>query len=137
MRRINIIFILLALMAAAGCHPDHKPDNLFLECNDIGLYSKGSMRMKYDPKTGQLGFSKDKCQFRLHNDTMSEYLIVTCSKLPTTVGHEITASLKQATDKVIAYRNNLSFTVEKMADDGRVWLWCGKKNFGVIVKELK
>ena len=76
--------ILTALTAAllSGCEKEHSPSPEFIGNDDISLVIQGSTKIKYIPETFQIGFNADRRQFRIHNDTMSEYYILTCSSMP-------------------------------------------------------
>lgn len=71
------LFILTALACVLGCAPEHEPDAAFLEQDCLALEVKGAREVLYQPETWQLGFSRENKQFRVHNDTMSEYYVVT------------------------------------------------------------
>lgn len=80
------LFILTALACMLGCAPEHEPDAAFLEQDCLALEVKGAREVLYEPETWQLGFSRENKQFRVHNDMMSEYYVVTCSAIPDFVG---------------------------------------------------
>lgn len=136
MRRIaTYITVLVTTALACGCVKTYEPDQFFLEENNVVLKIDGKSKLKYDPEKSQLGFSPDRKQFRLHNDTMSEFFILTCSELPTKQGQNIKCSLKYCTPNEIDYKTGLEFNVRKFSDD-TIWLWCKKKNIGLTVKTL-
>ena len=71
------LFILTALACVLGCAPEHEPDAAFLEQDCLALEVEGARKVLYEPETWQLGFSRENKQFRVHNDMMSEYYVVT------------------------------------------------------------
>ena len=125
------------LTLLAGCRHKYEPDQEFWDNADVCLRMDGTDCIRYVPETFQLGFSPDNCQFRVNNDTMSEFFILTCSELPVSVGQTVTASLKVGTGMKMYYKSGLSFEVKKVNAEGMVWLWCGKKDIGVTVKVLR
>ena len=130
------LFILTALACMLGCAPEHEPDAAFLEQDCLALEVEGNRRVLYQPETWQLGFSRENRQFRVHNDTMSEYYVITCSRMPESIGQKILCSIKYASYKIAVYKNNLEFEVKKINDEGVVWLWNSKKRIGLTVKIL-
>ena len=107
------LFILTALACMLGCAPEHEPDAAFLEQDCLALEVKGAREVLYEPETWQLGFSRENKQFRVHNDMMSEYYVVT------------------------VYKSSLAFEVKKINDEGVVWLWNSRKRVGMTVKILR
>lgn len=120
-----------------GCAPEHEPDAAFLEQDCLALEVKGAREVLYEPETWQLGFSRENKQFRVHNDMMSEYYVVTCSAIPDFVGQKITCSVKYASYKMTVYKSSLAFEVKKINDEGVVWLWNSRKRVGMTVKILR
>lgn len=124
----------IVLAGLFSCTPDRKPDAEFLTGSDLELKVDGSVKVKYVPETFQIGYSSDKKQFRVHNDTMSEYFILTCSELPEKEGQKIKCSLKYTSGGNTVSRTGEEFRVEKIdGSSGTVWLWNSKKKTGVSV----
>ena len=116
------LFILTVLACVLGCAPEHEPDAAFLEQDCLALEVEGARKVLYEPETWQLGFSRENKQFRVHNDMMSEYYVVTCSAIPDFVGQKIICSVKYASYKMTVYKSSLAFEVKKINDEGVVWL---------------
>lgn len=134
--RARLIFAAAFIAAVIGCTKEYKPDDTFMENDDIVLKIKGTELLKYDPMTFQLGYSPEKRQFRVSNDRMSEYYIVTCSSIPEKTDQKIKCSLKYAASSASGSKSDISFVVKKMDGNGVVWLWSSKDNIGVTVKIL-
>ncbi len=130
----HIILILLAV-SLCGCVKTYEPDQFFLEESDMVLKIGGKNKIRYNSDNYQIGYSPDRKQFRLHNDTMSEFFILTCSELPSKQGQKVKCALKYCTANEIDYKTGLEFDVRKISDN-IIWLWCKKKNIGVTVKTL-
>ncbi|MDD6254307.1 MAG: hypothetical protein ACI3ZO_02710 [Candidatus Cryptobacteroides sp.] len=133
-----ILKYLPALFAIAsaflsGCSKGYDPDPDFLASDRIMLKIGGTEKMVYAPDNCQIGFNRSLKQFRVCNDNMSEYYILTCNALPVEVGQNITCSLKYASGASSYIRGNLSFRVEKMDAEGNIRLWCKDKGIGVGV----
>ncbi len=135
MRRIAAI--ILATIAVLSCSKKpSEPVPEFVGNDNLVLKIKGNNKIEYVPTSFQIGFSRDKKQFRVHNDTMSEYYILTCSELPQNEGQTITCSLKYAANTNISYKDGLEFKVIKRSDNGRYWLWCRRKDISISVQEI-
>ena len=131
------LYILTALTAAllSGCEKEHSPSPEFIGNDDISLVIQGSTKIKYIPETFQIGFNVDRRQFRIHNDTMSEYYILTCSSMPEREGEKIKCSLKYVINGKPNFKN-LTFEVVKTDASGIIWLWNSKKEIGLTVKAI-
>lgn len=129
--------ILTALTAAllSGCEKEHSPSPEFIGNDDIALVIQGSTKIKYIPETFQIGFNADRRQFRIHNDTMSEYYILTCSSMPEREGEKIKCTLKYVINGKPNFKN-LTFEVVKTDASGIIWLWNAKKEIGLTVKAI-
>ena len=108
-----MIFVSFVCLILAGCEKHHSPDPKFIVSNDIAL------------------------SINVHNDTMSEYFIMTCSELPESEGQNIKCTLKYTCDGKANYFGSMTYNVAKLANDGTIWLWNSKKSIGVTVKVLK
>ncbi len=135
--RLRILYICIVVLALSGCRHKYEPDQEFWDNADVCLRMDGADYIRYVPETFQLGFSPDNAQFRVNNDTMSEFFILTCSELPVSVGQTVKASLRVGSGKKMYYKSGLEFEVKKVNDDGLVWLWCRRRNIGVTVRVLR
>lgn len=136
--KLKYIAPVLAIAASilAGCKPEYEPDPSFLSSDRIMLVIGGTEKMSYSPEYGQLGFCRELKQFRVSNDNMSEYYVLTCNAIPTAEGQTVKGSVKYASGTSSYVRNDLSFKVEKMDMNGNIWLWCKEKGIGVSVRTL-
>ncbi|MCQ2135243.1 MAG: hypothetical protein MJY88_09775 [Bacteroidales bacterium] len=128
-----IIVIIAALSLACSCDKV-KVDQDFLDSENLCLVEAGRKIHTYDPLTWQVAFNKDKKEFRVFSDTMSDYYVLTCSEVPTAVGQEIHANLKWSESSIVN-RTGLTFRVEKISGD-KIWLWCRKSRIEVSVMAL-
>lgn len=123
-----------AVLMLSACQKT-KVDQDFLNDNKLRLVENGRTIHSFNPLTWQVAYSEDKMEFRVFNDTMSDYYVLTCQELPTFVGQEIKASLKWS-GATISSRNNITFRVEKTDPRGRIWLWSKKSKIAVSVMAL-
>lgn len=136
-RTYALAAMLLILTVTEGCRHKHEPERAFMESSILSLRINGCEKIRYEPETFQTGFSPENKQFRIHNDTMSEFFTLTCQELPEKTGQNIKCTLKYCADGEVVYQKGLNFNVEKISDDGTVWLWCSKKKTGATVRILK
>ena len=131
----RIGWILALALLAAGCNRDgfSKSD---LEITDVCLRVKGEDVFAYIPYATQVSLNRGRKEFRAGTDTMSDYFLLKMSELPREHGQVFTGSLQWTTSDDIVTRTGLSFKVEKIADDGTVWLWCAAQKITVVMKLL-
>lgn len=130
------IILLSAIIPLLFCAcKKEEVDEAFLENDNLCLIENGVTIHSYDPNTWQVGFNKDKKEFRIHTDTMSDYYVLTCQELPQEIGQEVHANLKWSGNSMTS-KSNLTFKVEKMDSQGRIWLWCKKGKIAVSVMSL-
>lgn len=134
MTRKNLTILIAFIFAICSC-VEPKPNDSFLESNDLCLIFKDKIIHKYDPLTWQLGYNQTKKEFRVYNDNVSDFYILTCNQLPQKVGQEIQGDLKWS-DSSIKNRKNLTFTVKKIDYQGRIWLWNSKNEIAISVMVL-
>lgn len=126
--------ITAALLLTCSCKTPH-PGGFFLETSEPCLVIKEYVVHRYDPLTWQLGFNPTTKEFRVYNDTMTDYFILKCNELPKEPDQEISGDLKWSGSS-IKERRNLTLTVEKMDAQGNIWLWNRKNDIAVCVRTL-
>jgi hypothetical protein len=131
----RIICALCLVLSAAGCNRDgfNKSD---LEITDVCLRVKGEEVFAYIPYATQMSLNRGRKEFRAGTDTMSDYFLLKMSELPREHGQVFTGTLQWTTADDIVTRTGLSFKVEKVGDDGTVWLWCAAQKITVVMKML-
>jgi len=95
----------------------------------------GSEVFSYVPATCQLGFNREKCEFRMHSDTMSDFVVARLSAIPTEKGQKLSADLEWTTERDTKTKNNVSFKVEKIEEDV-CWLWNRADRITLVVRLL-
>ena len=131
----RIGWLLALVLLAAACNRDgfSKSD---LEITDVCLKVKGVMTYSYAAGSSQIAFNRGRKEFRAGTDTMSDYFLLKMSEIPHENGQVLTGFLQWTTDDDIVTRNGLSFKVERIGDDGTVWLWCAAQKITVVMKLL-
>ena len=132
---LNMLTVLLLAVAAASCDRD-RPGDEFLESEDPCLIVDGRTVHRFDPLGWQLGYNAARKEFRVHNDSRSDYYILECDHIPTERGETVTGDLKWSGSSMM-YRRNLTFEVMKTDAQGRIWLWSRKNRIAVSVMALK
>lgn len=130
--------LLLAAVLLTACHHDKEMDPAFVEGDGMSLQVDGKTVLQYDPLTWQLGYSAARREFRAFTDDLSAYYVLTCRALPASTGQGVTADLEWAPEGGSVHRKTgIKFTVKKLADDGRIWLWNASDGIGIVVQTLQ
>lgn len=134
----RLIYLLFSVcLMAAGCRQaTENPSPEFIETGELSLRIKGRVVHTYDPVSWQISYNADRKEFRIHNDTMSDFYILKCQSLPVEEGATLKANLLW-TSTTIQSRSNLSFTVLRILPDGTVWLFNRKNDIILSVRTLK
>ena len=137
MRRILPISLclLLSLACLSGCNRDGFSKSE-LDSPDVRLSVKGSEVFSYVAGSSQMALNRGRKEFRVGTDTMSDYFLLKMSELPRENGQVFTATLQWTTDDDMVTRSGLTFKVERIGDDGTVWLWCAAQKITVVMKLL-
>lgn len=125
------------LLAASGCDRRIFTVEQFTAVDEISLVIKGSTLLEYSPNTHQLGFSRDRCEFRVSDDNMADYFFLTCNELPSMTGQVIKADLEYTTPDDIKSRPGLELEVTGIDENsGKIWLWNERYQIGIVVMPL-
>ena len=131
----NIYIMLVAAFMATGCM-EYLPEDILLPMEDISLTIKGEEIMKFDENSCQLGYNNRKNEFRILNDNLTNWIILDCDITPSSTGQKIVADLEYTTENDVKTLPDLVLTVEKIDEDGLVWLWGKDKSIGLVIKVL-
>lgn len=132
-RHIAALMTVLALLCSCS---GNKVDPEFVATTDFSLKVKDETVFRYDPLTCQVAFNREKCEFRVHTDNMSDYYCVRLRSVPTTEDQKVKGSLIWTSKSDINTRTDLAFVVRKADRTGRMWLWCRKERIGVVIQVL-
>ena len=134
MRRL--LYILTFLFIHAGCTYESM-EAPFMESSEISLIWKGSTQVLYNSNTCQLAYNNAKNEFRVYDDRLADWFIISCDENPTQEGQSIIADVSWTGDRSPKVFRNQSFIVRKVNEDGRVWLWNSKNKIGIIIKHIQ
>lgn len=138
MRKRSIQLLLLLLLSAPvfpACNRDGFDKSDF-DISEACLKVRGSVVFAYTPGSSQMALNRGRKEFRAGTDTMSDYFLLRMSELPRETGQALTGTLQWTTSDDIVNRSGLSFKVERIADDGTVWLWCASQKITVVMRLL-
>ena len=127
--------IVLTFISIIGCIGP-QPDEVLLPRTEISLTIKGEEVMEHDPLTCQIGYNRERNEFRLVKDNISDWMIFRSNATPSNEGQEVKASLEYTSQSSTKTLSDLSFSVEKTAPDGTVWLWNKDKKIGIVIRVL-
>ena len=132
MRRL--IYIGIMALALSSCQ--HNIEEILLSRSDISLTVKGELQMSYNENSCQLGYNTTKNQFRVYNEDLENWFILSCSAKPTSEGQQLKADLEYKTGGSTKSLKELDFSVERVSSEGLIWLWNKDKQIGIVVKSL-
>src|SRR5574344_464954 len=101
----RLLVIPLALLALCSCRRDREFET-FTQGDEIRLQIGNKVQFTYDPLTCQMGFSRDKLEFRAHTDNMSDFFIVNFTQMPASLDQQVTADLRWTTSRDILTRDD-------------------------------
>lgn len=127
--------LIAAMLLTSGCiRPD--PDPVVLADSTPQLSIQGRLLFRYEESSCQLGFNRDRAEFRMHTDNMSDYVFVTLDHIPSSVGEKVIANdMSWTTTDDVEYRIKLILEVLKL-EDGNIWLWSSRERISLVIREL-
>ena len=136
--RKYLYIITLLVLAATACREKEtvEMDLGMYESDQICLMVKGKKVYTFTEGEGQLAFNRSLRQFRVGNDDMSSYFVLTCDDLPRQEGQELRAGIQWTSGNSVKSSSGIPFKVEKMDGTGLVWLWNATDKTGAVVKIL-
>lgn len=112
-------------------------DPEFVNTYDCNLRVRGEAVFNYSPLTCQTAFNRERNEFRVHTDNMSDYYCLTLHSIPTAEGQRIKGDIVWTNKSDVITRKDLAFQVKKADRAGRFWLWNRKEQIGVVVHVLE
>lgn len=136
MRRFGILIILVAgaLFQSCACYDI---EQTLLVHEELTLTWKGTAQAMYVPSTWQYGFNTAKNEYRVNDDNMANYFVVRCDERPSAEGQELSADVEWTVATNIKRYEGLRFKVERVAPDGRIWLWNKSQKIGIVIKDIQ
>lgn len=133
-KKLNTFTLLIGIILLASCQGKVDPE--FIGLQDFGLQVKGTKVFTYNSLTWQTAFNRERCEFRVHTDNMSDYYCVTLNTVPSSEGQKVKGSVVWTSSSDVINKSGLNFSVEKIDRAGRIWLWCKKERIGAVIQAL-
>ena len=130
----RLIYIGIMVLALSSCQQNI--EEVLLSRSDISLTVNGELQMNYNENSCQIGYNPAKNQFRVYNEDLENWFILSCSAKPTSEGQKLKADLDYKTGTTTKNYKDLEFSVERISSDGLIWLWNKDKKIGIVVKSL-
>lgn len=134
MRLMKLLALTLVAVAAAACNP-RSTDPVFLEEDTIRLSVAGKDQFVYSSNTCQLAFNRERKEFRMNTDSMSDYVTAKFNAVPEHDDQEVEATISWTTDSSVETKKNVTLKVMKLEGD-TVWLWSRSAKIGLTLKLL-
>lgn len=122
--------VILISLVTVSCSEKHHTD--FLPSEGICLEVTGKSILQYDEATCQLGFNRDRCEFRVLTDNASDYFVLQLSDIPAEEGETVFGKIKWTTPSRVESRKDVAFKVMKLEGD-KIWLWNSSGKIAVCV----
>ena len=129
-----IILIIIAAAVTGCCIYDIS--EVLLMRSEISLTWKGKEQVVYDPLYCQLSHNHETNTFRVYDDALANWFMISCRTRPSYEGQELTADISWTTDDDTKHEKGLTFRVEKIDESGQVWMWNKSKSIGIVIKNL-
>lgn len=134
MKRLIQILLAGILLVTSCCYPDEMTN--FSDTDAIRLEVAGMTRFVYNPLNCQMAFNRERGEFRVSTDTMSDYFIVRLSEIPTQTGQEVTGDVIWTTDTDVVNRNGITLRLVNVQGD-KMWFWNANYRIGAEVRVLE
>ncbi len=130
----KVFGLLLALLLLSACDGDRFRPAFELQTGLL-LQERGKTIFRYDPLSCQTAFNRQRCEFRVHSDNMSDFYSVRLSRIPSSTGEKVTGQIRWTTDRDLVTKKNITLEVVKLEGD-TIWLWSSGERIGVTVRLL-
>ncbi|MBQ9310373.1 MAG: hypothetical protein IJ222_05840 [Bacteroidales bacterium] len=135
MKQLNIISTILSVMMLACSCQEESLSQSFVEYGNLRIEIKGFTTFLYDPLSCQVSFNRDKCEFRVHSDNMSDFYSLTLDEFPSEAGMKVSGTVSWTTGNNL-HNKKTTFEVLKLEGD-KVWLWSSKNRIALVVRSLE
>ena len=132
----RFIYIALCIFLLGGCGPETEEITI-LESSEISLTWKGVPQMEFSEEACQLAYNEKRNEYRVYDDKLANWFVVRCSEKPTTEDQELSADVSWTGDRSPKTYEGLHMRVEKVSEDGLVWLWNTDNRIGIIIKNIQ
>ena len=138
MKRKIPYILSIAVMAASltGCLSESTmgEEDFVSKVSDISLIVNWRTQMKFDEDRHQIAYNEISGQFRVMDDDLNNYFVITLGSMPGKVGDVVPATIVYTTQDDIP-QVTADFTVSKYEND-MFWLWNDGKKIGTVIRIL-
>lgn len=126
--------ILAFALLLCGCREDNVSEEFRLS-DELRIEIKGYTTFRYNPMTCQIAYNRDKCEFRVHTDNMSDFYALKLAQYPAETGQTISGTVSWTTGSNI-HNKKTTFEVLKLEGD-KIWLWSSRNKIALVVRSLE
>lgn len=135
MRRTVCTILLAMLVLCTGCEPPTVYTPEFLTDSTLRMEVGKQEILTYNPITCQTALNLHRCEFRMHTDNMSEYVIIRFSSMPSEEGESVTVESLVWTNPSGADQTRKNITLEVVKLEGDIaWLWNSRESIRMTVR---
>jgi len=100
----------------------------------VRMEIKGFSTFRYDPYNCQMGFNREKHEFRVHSDNMSDFFMITFDEMPAAEGQMVDGTVAWTTNDDL-HSKKTAFRVVRL-EGRKFWLWSPSTRIAVVVEAL-
>lgn len=123
------------MLLACACRDESFVTPFVENMDEVCMVQRSRTVFTYNPSTCQMAFNRERREFRVHTDNMSDFYTLTLSEIPSAPEQKVTGTLIWTDDNEVNARKNVTFTAERLEGD-RIWLWTDNGQIGVVVRVL-
>ena len=130
----KLLYILVAAFCLTSCRGEVLRDD-FAEMEGMRCVVKGRNTLVYNPANCQISFNRERREFRVCRDNMSDFYSLQLSAIPAEDGQKLSGNIQWTTSDNLNRKKNVGFEVVRN-EAGKFWLWSESLRLGVIVQVL-
>lgn len=133
----RLIILLTMAVLTVGCEFLVVSNEFLLSQEEVSLSWKNAVQIKYDSASYQMGYNDKNFEYRIYDDKIANWFTIRCSEKPISEGQTIMADVQWTGSKSTMTFTELEFKVEKVGEDGLVWLSNTTNSIGIVIKNIQ
>jgi len=133
MKRFALIMLAVLAVCLPACQ-EHDMSEEFILDGTVRMDIKGYSTFRYDAFNCQMGFNREKHEFRVHTDNMSDFFMLTLDAMPAAEGQMLEGTAVWTTNDDL-HSKKTAFRVVKL-EGSKVWLWSPPTRIAIVVEVL-
>ena len=131
-------YIYLAMLPlAVSCIGANKMQEEFVETSpEECLVIDGKTIFTFEPDKCQESYSPERNEFRIGDDSMSNYYALKAESAPGAPGNTVMGDMRWTTDVDVRYKLGMEYKIVKSKGELR-WLWCRRIRTGLVVRVIE